>query len=91
MKKVYLKDLSRGECYKYVPYSWPNSLANLVEPGVVQYVGSYKHAYKDGSKWKKHRFLWIKKPEKLQHGYSYEGKATIELYGDNIRGCLRFM
>lgn len=81
---VYVKDLKKGTCYEYTPYSRTTPTS-----GIIQYIGAFRHTYSDGNTWKMHRFLWVKKIK--NKNYSYTGKTTIELYGDSIRGCLGFM
>lgn len=81
---VYVKDLKKGTCYEYTPWA-----RGIPSSGIIQYIGSFRHSYGDGSTWKMHRFLWVKKIENKD--YSCTGKTTVELYGDSIRGCLGFM
>ena len=91
MKKLYVKDLKKGEVYEYQPYTYqpPPKTRSLVENGIVQYVGPFQKSYKDGSQWKCHRFLWIKKPIGFAGADFYVGRSVIEIYGDNVRGSIK--
>lgn len=55
----------------------------------MQYVGSFQHVYEEGDSWKKHRFLWVRKPTfSINQKDPFKGKPCIELYGESIRGTL---
>ena len=75
MSKVYVSDLRKGQLYTFK--NWINVGA------IIQYVGSYQQRYDTGNTWKKHRFLWVKKP-----AGKAVGESTVEFYGENIRGTL---
>ena len=85
--KVYVKDLERGKIFEYHGYD------TTISPGIIQYIGAYEHTDVDENKVKKHRFLWIKKPVyKIKSFGNYvKGKPTLEMFGGNIRGALRFI
>jgi len=76
MSKVFVRDLQIGEVYTF-DY-WLNS-----GKGIVQYLGPFQMRYDSGKTWKKHRFLWIKKPRQAQ------GESVVTLYGENVRGTIR--
>ena len=77
-RKVFVRDLRKGNLYT-IRSHWRNDRT----AGIVQYIGSYQHRFETGNTWKKHRFLWVKKPA----GQAL-GESIVEIYGENIRGTL---
>lgn len=76
--KILVSDLRKGNLYTFGSH-WRNDTT----AGIVQYIGLYQTETDAGSTWKKHRFLWAKKPA----GQAL-GESIVELYGENIRGTL---
>ena len=78
--KILVRDLHIGKLYTFGSHWRADRSA-----GIVQYIGSYQHRFDTGNTWKKHRFLWVKKPV----GQAL-GESTVEIYGENIRGTLGY-
>ena len=76
--KILVRDLHKGKLYTFRHWGARSG-------GIVQYIGSYQHRFEAGNTWKKHRFLWVKKPA----GQAL-GESTVEIYGENIRGTLGY-
>ena len=86
-EKIYVKDLKRGMIYKYTSGTFRQVFK---EDGLVQYLGPSRHNYEDGSSWKTHKFLWIKKPIKLlSNKRDFQGDSFLNIFGDEIRGKLK--
>ncbi len=77
-RKVFVRDLCKGNLYTFTYWGGARR-------GIVQYIGSYQHEFETGNTWKKHRFLWVRKP-----AGKAVGESIVEIYGENIRGALGY-